>query len=242
MRDERPHLQLRDGRARGARWGAAARRQRRRWRAHVGCYRAGDPAERVLPSSDVPHLSREHREHGRRHCVPHGDRRRDLRPRPRARNSRSPRRRQGVQRGDLLERAGSGDDEKVRFSAVLPEQGTGRAGRVDDRRESRVHRTVQVDQEDARRRHAPGGGARGRGAGGAAGGPETSSGRPRQRAGSRTGTGAHGGHRPRRVESADEHRHFQREARVGCRPPTSSRRLRRAASWRFPWMPTACAW
>jgi threonine aldolase len=39
----------------------------------VGCHRAGDPAERVLPSSDVPHLPREHRQHGGRHGIPDGD-------------------------------------------------------------------------------------------------------------------------------------------------------------------------
>ena len=69
LRDQRPHLQLRDGRALCARRCAAARGQRRRWRADVERDRAGDPPEGVLPPSDLAHLSREHGEHGGRDGV-----------------------------------------------------------------------------------------------------------------------------------------------------------------------------
>ena len=83
---------------------------------------------------------------------------------------------QGIQRGDLLERARGGDDEEIRLRAVLPEQGARRAGRIDDRRQPRLHRALPADPQDARRRHAPGGRARGGRAGRARGGPEAAAG------------------------------------------------------------------
>ena len=68
---------------------------------------------------------------------------------------------QGIQRGDVPERARRGDDEEIRLGAVLPQQGSWRAGGIDDRRQPRVHRAVPADPQNARRRHAPGGRARG---------------------------------------------------------------------------------
>ena len=51
------------------------------------------------------------------------------------------------------------DDEKIRLGAVLSEQRARCSGRIDDRRQPRLHRALPADPEDARRRYAPGWGA-----------------------------------------------------------------------------------
>ena len=144
---------------------------------------------------------------------PTADRRRDLRPRARARHSRSPRRRQGVQRGDLPERAASPAMTR-KFDSVQFCLSKGLGAPVG----SMIVGTREFIERCRPIRKMLGGGMRQAGVLAAAGlvalraGPEASAGRSRQRAGSGAAPGAHAGHRPRRVESSHEHRHLQREA------------------------------
>ena len=237
LRDERPHLQLRDGRALCARGRSAADRQRRGW---VLTWDAIAPAirpEGVLPSSDVPHLSREHRQHGGRHGIPTRRSSKRSAIRRTSRNSRSSRRRQSLQCRDVPERAVSAMTKKFDSVQFCLSKGLG----------APVGSMIVGSREFIERcrpiRKMLGGGMRQAGVLAAAGlvaleaRPEAAAGRSRQCADARTGTGGIRGIALDRFEGADEYRHLQREAERsvvgrlpvadrGARCPGSSRRRR----------------